>query len=955
MYFISTLRRWLLGACAAGLLSAAPASAQTLAPTLLDDFNRADNSTVGNGWQETESTAGNGAAISSNQLRLSSGVQGRDFVSRDVSTRYSPVLRQNADQLTWLFNMQQSRPNPSGFAPNNYGAAFVLAASAADFTTGNGYAVVYGNAGQPDSLRLVRYTGGLTGPTALRTLLAVSVPVASGALAGPAATVRVRFAPDEDNWTLEVSANTAAFDDPLTAVYTRVGVRKDSILTTQALPWLGCFWNHATTASENAVFDNIYVTAPCALGPEPAQAATGLTATNPTSASVTLGWIPGNGTGRLVVVRPASATATAPADGSVYTGNAAFGSGSPLGSGGFVVYAGVVVNSITITNLQPNTAYAYQVYELQGTGCATNYLQASAPSGTFTTAPCLLASAPTRNAAAVTAATAGRTAATFTWTPGDGANHLVIVQPAGAATPLPASGTGYAANTGYGAGSPLGGGYVVYTGAGASSVTVTNLVPGTTYRISVLTYNGSGCAANYLTTSVATATYTVPVPPAGTLLPFRGNLHAHSAYSDGNQDNLTFTPLQDFQYAAASLHSDFLGIADHNHSQAGMQLANYARGLQQADQATSATFVALYGMEWGVISGGGHVLVYGVNQLLGWEPGNYDVLVPRNDYAALFREINRRPGAFATLAHPNRSDYGNLLGGTFSARADSAIVGTVLRSGPSSSTNTAYSNPSQGSYTSYFKGLLAKGYHVGVSLDHDNHNTTFQRTTQARLVVLAPALTKTDILDALRQRHFFASDDWNAEATFTLNGQPMGSVFAGSGPAAVNISVSDADNEPVTSLRLLRGVPGSGSQAVVVASATAGASSLSFSDPLAVNSTAYYYAVLAQADGDSVVTSPIWYTRQGVTATRSSAAELALAVYPNPTIGPTTLSYYLPATGAVQAGIYDAMGRRVSILAAGESQSSGPHTLRVPALASGIYIIQVKYAGATVYRKLIVQ
>ena len=300
------VRRWL--SWALFLLTPAPAFAQTLAPKLLDDFNRPDSPTVGPGWVETETTTGTGAAIAGNQLKLNSGVLGKDFVARDISTRYSPVLRQNAEQLTWLFNMQQSRPNPSGFGPNNYGAAFVLAGSSATLTTGNGYAVVYGNAGQPDSLRLVRYTGGLTGPTALRTLVAVAVavPRATGALTGPAHTVRVLYAPDEDNWTLEVSANTATFDDPATATYARVGIRKDSVFTATPLLWVGCFWNHATTAAENAVFDNIYVTAPCTLGPEPTQGATGLTAATPTSTGVTLSWTAGNGTGRLVVVRPTS-------------------------------------------------------------------------------------------------------------------------------------------------------------------------------------------------------------------------------------------------------------------------------------------------------------------------------------------------------------------------------------------------------------------------------------------------------------------------------------------------------------------------------------------------------------------------------------------------------------------------------------------------------------------------
>jgi hypothetical protein len=949
-----TFRRWLCSGLS--VLAPAAALAQAQAPTLLDDFNRANSPTVGAGWVETETTTGTGASIVNNQLRLSSGILGKDFVSRDVSTRYSAVLRQNADQLTWLFNMQQSRPNPSGYGPNNYGAAVVLAGSASDLTTGNGYAVVYGNSGQPDSLRLVRYTGGLTGPAALRTLVAVSVPVTAGATTGPAATVRVLYAPDEDNWTLEVSANTTSFDDPTTATYTRIGIRKDSAFTSTALPWVGCFWNHATTATENAVFDNLYVTAPCTLGPEPTQSATTPVATNPTSSGVTLSWTAGNGTGRVVVVRPASAVATAPTDGSIYNGNANFGSGSAIGTGGFVVLAGNG-NTVNVSNLQPNTAYVYQVYELLGVGCTTNYRQTSPASGTFSTAPCLLAASPTVAPTAVSAVAAGRTSATFNWTPGNGTNTLVVVQPVGPTGASPANATGYTANTSYGGGSSLGNGaYVVYAGSSATtSVTVANLVTGTQYRATVFSYNGAGCSANYLTSFSASVVYAVPVPPVGTLLPFRGNLHAHSSYSDGNQDGAAVTPLQDFQYAAASLHSDFLGISDHNHSQAGMSLPNYARGLAQADQATTASFVALYGMEWGVISGGGHVVVYGVNQLLGWEPGNYDVFVARNDYSSLFREINRRPGAFATLAHPNRSDYSNLAYAAFSPRADSAIVGTVLRSGPATSTNTTYTNPSPGSYTGTYTTLLSRGYHVGISLDHDNHNTTFLRTTPGRLVVLAPALTKADLLDAMRQRHFYASDDWNAEASFTLNNQPMGTIFTDQTQPSVSVSVSDVDNEAVSSIRVLRGEPGSGVLPVVVASAAPGATALTYVDSQTNNTTAYYYAVISQVDGDTIVTSPIWHTRTIVTGTKPQGEQLALDVFPNPTAGVATLSYYLPTAGAVQAEVYDAVGRRVVRLAGGERQLAGPHTLAVPALAPGLYTVRLSHETGTAYRKLVVE
>jgi hypothetical protein len=953
MLLSTTLRRWLLSSCA---LLATAAHAQTTAPTptLLDDFNRADNTVVGTGWAETETTAGTGAALVSNQLKLSSGVQGKDFVSRDVSTRYSPVLRQNANQLTWLFNMQQSRPNPSGFASNNYGVAFVLAASAADFTaaTTNGYAVVYGNSGTPDSLKLVRFTGGLTGPANLKTLASVSLPVPSAA-PGPASTVRVLYAPDEDNWTLEVGASTTAFTAPLTTTYTRIGIRKDSAFVKTPLPYLGCFWNHATTASEYAVFDNIYVTAPCTLGAEPTSGPSAPAATSLSSGGATLSWAAGNGTGQLVIVRPASAAATAPTDGLTYGGSATYGSGQSIGAG-YVVYAGTGT-TVNVTNLQPNTAYAYQVYELLGTGCTTNYLQATPASGTFTTPACVLATAPTAAATQATAAVAGRTSLTFSWVNGNGANRLVVVSLSASPLNPPINGTGYVANAIYGGGSKVGAAYAVYSGTG-TSVTVTGLTPGATYTANVYEFNGAGCAAAYLTAAPAVATLLLPLPPAGSLLAFRGNIHAHSSYSDGNQDGTAATPLQDFQFAAASLHSDFLGISEHNHSQAGMSLPNYTLGQAQAVQATTPSFVALYGMEWGVISGGGHVVVYGVNQLLGWEPGNYDVFVAKNDYQSLFKEINKRPGAFATLAHPQSGDYGNLAGSAaFSARADSAIVGTVLRSGPATSTNVTYTNPSTGSYEATFTALLAKGYHTGITLDHDNHNTTFNRTTAGRLVVLAPALTRTDLLEALRQRHFFASDDWNADVSFTLNGQVMGSIFTDGSSSTVQVSVSDADAEALSSLTLMRGVPGSGVAPTVVATAPAGATALSFVDAQANQTTYYYYAVFVQSDGDRIVTSPIWHTRQVVLGTAPAASELALALFPNPTAGAATISYYLPMAASISADVTDALGRRVATVTSGERQAAGPHTLAVPALPAGLYLVRLLHDGVAEYRKLLVE
>ncbi|KAA9324973.1 CehA/McbA family metallohydrolase [Adhaeribacter soli] len=447
----------------------------------------------------------------------------------------------------------------------------------------------------------------------------------------------------------------------------------------------------------------------------------------------------------------------------------------------------------------------------------------------------------------------------------------------------------------------------------------------------------------------------------GTYNYYYGNLHAHSSYSDGNQDHATsghVTPFQNFVYASGSLNFDFLGISEHNHSQAGMQLANYAKGLRQADSATvNGQFVALYGMEWGVISGGGHMLVYGVNDLIGWETGNYNVYVPKSNYQNLYKEINKRPGAFALLAHPQTGDYNNLATAAFNLVADSALVGTPMRSGPATSVNTTYLNPSTSSYESVYRTLLARGYHVGISLDHDNHKTTFGRTTPGRLVVMAPALTKADLMQALRARRFYASDDWNTQVNFTLNNEPVGSIFQGGSQANISVNVTDADNETVRSITLMKGTPGSGQNAVSVASTNSGVSALSYVDN-AASGSAYYYAVIIQNDGDRIVTSPIWYTRGAVTGEKPvQEEETAFRVYPNP-VGQAevTLSYFLKEQAPVRLEVLDALGREIMVVADEEKQTAGSHAYQLQSqhFKAGVYTIRLIRNGLASYRKLIV-
>jgi hypothetical protein len=343
---------------------------------------------------------------------------------------------------------------------------------------------------------------------------------------------------------------------------------------------------------------------------------------------------------------------------------------------------------------------------------------------------------------------------------------------------------------------------------------------------------------------------------------YLGNIHAHSSYSDGTKDSLTSgvkTPAQAYQFAKQSQHLDFLGISEHNHTKAGMKnRSNYARGIQQANQANQdGKFVALYGMEYGVITGGGHVLIYGIDQLIGWEQGIYDLYNPQFDYTALFKLIAGRAGSFATLAHPATHDFNDLKARPYDLAADQAICAVAITTGQFDSKLTDYSVKRKLEFYPYYTELLSKGYIVGPTMDHDNHNTTFGRHSASRTPVLAKSLTRAAITDAYRANRFYATQDWNARLSFTINSQPMGSYLKNEAVLHIAAELSDQDaGDKVQTIELLYGVPGTGQRAKVLQRSVTESISTDFQLP--GGKYYYFFLKITQADGDMMVSSPIW-------------------------------------------------------------------------------------------------
>lgn len=578
----------------------------------------------------------------------------------------------------------------------------------------------------------------------------------------------------------------------------------------------------------------------------------------------------------LVLQSTSASLSNIPVNGVVYNAGAVLGNAT-------VVQRNSNTN-FTASGLQPETQYYYYIFSINSHACVNGpvYNTASPLSGSATTLPLPVCVTPSAQPSSLSF-NASNNSVTATFNPaGAGLNYFVVMSTASTLSATPVD------NMDYATGAAFGGGKVISNSTSTSFI-ATGLNNATTYYFFIFSSN-KNCTGGtkYLVTSPLTGVATTTNAPVNNY--YYGNLHAHTDYSDGSKDHLSVTPADAFNYASASQGMDFLGVSEHNHfstlNNPGNEIANYHMGSQQAAafNATHPNFLALYGMEFGVIKGGGHVLVYGdgMTELFGWESNvngnvgpNYDVYVPKSTYIGvegLFKNVNDRvaKNTFASLAHPNSADFDNLSNIPYDPSADDAISGVAVESGPATSSNTTYTNPSTMQYLWYYQKMLAKGYHLGPMIDHDNHNTTFGRSTPARTAVIAPALTQSDIIKSIRDMHFYATEDIDARVDFTINTRIMGSIFEDRNAPSIAVNLTDATNSTSNALiRVMFGIPGSEITPVAIDSVVG--SSLSYVDnSLANHATGYYYIDILNA-GKRIVTSPIWYTRTCASASDTTA------------------------------------------------------------------------------------
>ncbi|MFN3941986.1 MAG: T9SS type A sorting domain-containing protein [Flavobacterium sp.] len=112
---------------------------------------------------------------------------------------------------------------------------------------------------------------------------------------------------------------------------------------------------------------------------EPTSQTNNISFSSVTSSSFTVNWTNGNGNNRAVFVKEgAQGTISNPVDGEVYTASSNWNSGTPsatqLGTSGYYCVYNGNSNTVSLTNLNPETTYWVQAFEYNGVGAGTNYL-----------------------------------------------------------------------------------------------------------------------------------------------------------------------------------------------------------------------------------------------------------------------------------------------------------------------------------------------------------------------------------------------------------------------------------------------------------------------------------------------------------------------------------------------------------------------------------------------------
>ena len=356
-----------------------------------------------------------------------------------------------------------------------------------------------------------------------------------------------------------------------------------------------------------------------------------------------------------------------------------------------------------------------------------------------------------------------------------------------------------------------------------------------------------------------------PEMPAGPGL-FFGQLHSHTAHSGA-----AGTPAEAYTYAKETAGLDFLAITDYSHSfdgeesgiltqDAGEISPQWKLGREASAEASTGTFLALYGFEMAWQNGLGHISTFFTP---GFQSRNQEAYANYNTALEnYYQTLAAVPGSVSQFNHPGTfygdfEDYGH-----YSPEADA-----VMQLFEVACEGTA-------DYEAYTR-ALDKGWHVAPTNNQNNHNGLWGSADSGRTVVYAEALTEEAFASALRNRRVYASEDQDLEIYYQLEGYLLGTM----------LHRRNVGDTVTLTARIADPTDGSGGTVEVIVDGGQVAASAPVSGEVVFtlpSSYRYYYLRLTQSDGDVAMTAPVWIEQRETMQVKSLETDTLLAVREKP-------------------------------------------------------------------------
>jgi hypothetical protein len=299
------------------------------------------------------------------------------------------------------------------------------------------------------------------------------------------------------------------------------------------------------------------------------------------------------------------------------------------------------------------------------------------------------------------------------------------------------------------------------------------------------------------------------------------DLHSHCGYSDG-----TILPMVAHDYARHVAKLDVFSLTDH------LEQVDNTEWLDMRESAWDASedgvFVALPGLEW--TKKIGHInIIDPLTRRWPLDLGNFYQAAADAEVICKFNHPGDGTEVYNGLAYSKVGDRAVQLMEVRRETEEKAYIRA-----------------------------LKKGWHIAPDGADDTHGPNWG-SRLAWSGILAPGLSKRNVLHALRHRHCYSTLDRDCLLRFKVNGATMGDIVADPiRTVRVTVSVNDPDADDVTAkIELFE-------DGVVVATDEPNAARRRWQsrrDP--EPGEHYYFAKVIQKDGNMLWSAPIWVTVGG--------------------------------------------------------------------------------------------